>query len=528
MALTRYTINQLTSNSGILGDNVSGDITAQNLRDTVWSLYKDSEDSIIGLSASLSNTTDDLQTQINNISGDNFYTTNSFLSGTELIFNRNDTLSAYSVDLSSLPTPYSNVTFLDAINGNDSSGEMNDFTKPFSTLSQALSEASNMSGLSSTNRSLVYIRRGQYNNVGTKTFIDNVDIYCEPGVVFTGIVQFRTLSPVNSKFLGYSIIETTYTGGYYPVFRIEHESYIDIEFDYIESTQLTFVINIPGFNNQINIKGNYVDTNGLQATGSTLRSFSNINIDLNYFKSMYACFDIRFLRGEINLNVDKIILKAGNIYGYGGNFKQCIVLYNGVSNPTNPGTINVYGDLIVEDDTYYGGLSAAVRYWNSPNQKLKINGDIVAGVCPGVSLSNGSGTYIQDGNISSDRTCIGISGSNKVNIKNSTIIRNTDTFASPFTVVGSSEVYISNSTFYSDFYGNLMNVNSDTCSLYLNNFIAEGFVGLTPSTFINVDINTPTIGLNNVSTNRDYDNNINTSYLINLSVDSNIKVPKFN
>jgi hypothetical protein len=70
--------------------------------------------------------------------------------------------------------------------------------------------------------------------------------------------------------------------------------------------------------------------------------------------------------------------------------------------------------------------------------------------------------------------------------------------------------------------------NSNNAKLYLNNLISEGFIDITGTTgtFINTGVVSPTIGLNNVSTNRDYDTNINTSYLINLNVDPNIIVPK--
>jgi len=44
MALTRYTINQITDSNGILGDNVDGDISAQDLRDAIWTLYNESLD----------------------------------------------------------------------------------------------------------------------------------------------------------------------------------------------------------------------------------------------------------------------------------------------------------------------------------------------------------------------------------------------------------------------------------------------------------------------------------------------------
>lgn len=41
MGLTIYTINEIVGDSGILSDNTSGYISAQNVRDSFWSLYNE-------------------------------------------------------------------------------------------------------------------------------------------------------------------------------------------------------------------------------------------------------------------------------------------------------------------------------------------------------------------------------------------------------------------------------------------------------------------------------------------------------
>jgi hypothetical protein len=144
-------------------------------------------------------------------------------------------------------------------------------------------------------------------------------------------------------------------------------------------------------------------------------------------------------------------------------------------------------------------------------------------------LSSGAGKMVLNGNISGDQTCISTDGLNKLVINNGSVVRKTTTFASPFSVGGSSEVYVNNTYYYSDFFGNMINIESNNAKLYLNNFISEGFIDITGTTgtFINTGVASPTLGLNNVSTNRNYNNSLNTSYLINLTSDSNIKVPNF-
>jgi len=59
------------------------------------------------------------------------------------------------------PVPYSNVCFVDRVNGNDGTGVINILDRPFLTISAARTAAAALTGISSTNRALVYIRRGE-------------------------------------------------------------------------------------------------------------------------------------------------------------------------------------------------------------------------------------------------------------------------------------------------------------------------------------------------------------------------------
>jgi hypothetical protein len=90
---------------------------------------------------------------------------------------------------------YSNVAWVDAINGSDLTGAIGDFTKPFATAAQAVNTA-NSFGFTANNRGLVYVRRGQYSDqIG---LLPNIDFYCEPGTVWIagGFVDTATTGSV--------------------------------------------------------------------------------------------------------------------------------------------------------------------------------------------------------------------------------------------------------------------------------------------------------------------------------------------
>jgi hypothetical protein len=462
----------------------------------------------------------------------NTFTTGATLNGNILQFNRNDLTNAYSVDLSSLSSSVNsgNVIYVDAVNGNNLTGVINNFTRPFSDLWSALNYTDTLTR-TQNNRLLVYVRRGLYTNQGQMTFRDNVDVYCEPGVVFTGTFQLRTQSAVNSNFLGYARFEVSFlsawgTAGH---FDIRHESFINIEFDRGVFTGPCLLANFFGLNNLISIKANYIFSDGFNAGfGMTIRVDVNINVNILKYESTYSLYDFRFIGGVINISNNEGYLLNPNPYGYSGGFKQIFICYNSY---TPKGKINIIGNYFNKvttnpESTATGGF----RFFGSPNVDVYFKGSIDAGdTYPAIVLSDGSGTLTIEGRVVGSRTCVSSFGSNRLFLNNTMLVRRTDAFTSPFSVGGSSEVYVNNSSYYSEFSGNLINMDTSTSKLYLNNVIAEGFVDLTgvTGTFINKGLNNPTIGINNVVTNRDYNQNIISDYLINLTINPNIKTPKF-
>jgi hypothetical protein len=416
---------------------------------------------------------------------------------------------------------YSNVVFVDLVNGNDLTGTINDFTKPFQNIPQAMSAAAALPGISIDNRALVYIRRGNYVSP-VINLQNNVDIYCEPGVVFTGSPNIRDNGVAVSANV-YGSLKIYTTSGTQPPFNITGPSVITFEFDWISSNAAAIQIfpTTPG--GRITIKGNYIYSATIgQGFAITIRNNVNVVMNIaNSIESVHQLFRFRFFSGTAVINCPNINLLAGNVYG--GNWKQ--ILY--IDEVSSTGSIVVNGNMYDKDNTFYPGLAALVRLWTSPAINLTINGDMTSQVNPMLALGGALSKVTYTGKITTTREAIYVDGSTQVNVKNSTIIRTTDTLAGPILVGGSGTLYLNDSTIYSSFTdGNIINIESNNAKLYVKGVIAEG-VGF--NYFINTGVATPTTGVINAASNKPNSPGFVNTYTIagSFIVDSAINTPKF-
>lgn len=318
-----------------------------------------------------------------------------------------------------IPVTYSNVCFVDAINGVDGTGAINIFDKPFLTIGSARTAATGLTGINSANRALVYIRRGQYSNP-VLTLTDNVDFYCESGVVFTGTVLIRDNGvAVNSNVYGSLKIRSS--GTTIPL-AITGGSIVTFEFDSISANSAAFELNCSSASNRLTITGNYIFSNTAgQSFGCTVRGASNAVVTVRHsIEAIHSVIRTRFFTGNLTFNCPSIRLVTGNITG--GNFKDCLY----ISDNSSTGNITINGDLIVADTINYGGNGSAIKYADgAANVKVKINGNINGGVIKGMNCAIGAnGTFQVDGNITSNQFAVWAYGNGKFLFKNSVIFTN--------------------------------------------------------------------------------------------------------
>lgn len=417
-----------------------------------------------------------------------------------------------------------NVIYVDSTNGDDTTGVVNEFTEPFLTLAQALTFSDTLSK-SETERVLIYVRRGTYHDEGQMTFRDNVDIYCEQGVVFTGSFQLRTQFEVNANFTGYAKFDVNYisswgTGAH---FDIRHPSFINIELDSIKSVGPFLFSGINGLDNLITFKANYTYPQGLNAGwGLSIRGDSNVNLNIKKYETFYRCIDLRSITGLVNINVNECYLLQGDPYLYGVAFKQIVIFENsGVVR----GKVYITGNYINKVTSNPSSIATGgFRFWNSPNVDVYFKGSINAGeTFPMIDMSNGSSKLTIEGNFVGKRQIITLAGSTRLHAKNSEISRLDDHSSIPITCGSSAQLYLSNTNIYSERLSNLITLNSSS-RLYANNTLVESIDTSQQLLIVN---STAQFGITNSVVNMTYNSLLTPEYLINFTVEPDLKIAKF-
>ena len=363
---------------------------------------------------------------------------------------------------------YSNTLFVDAINGDDTTAIVGDPNKAYKTITAALLAASGM-GATTTNRVLVYVRRGVFNSVGSEFFVTCVDIYCEPGVFFKGNVTFRDPSPgVNSNFLGYAIFESSSINP----FELNYTSTVNIEFDYMITTGRAFGF-LPGLGETItaNVKGNYIYSSTFgTAYGSTIRG--NTNLTMNISRGIEAVHTVFYVAndhsGTVVINTPNIYLGVGNIYG--GGAKNAIKII--ASLITSDITVNA--NLVNKDTTRYAGAQEGMlTFYGTCRGKFRLNGNIIGG--PQIAL-NGNNTAAGYCTINGDTKSsfdytIWMYGSGLFRFLNGNhVLEDTSVGTAIGAVNGTAEVYFYNCSFYNPITGkDLYVINGASSATYFNN-----------------------------------------------------------
>jgi hypothetical protein len=366
---------------------------------------------------------------------------------------------------------YSNVIFVDPINGNNLTGIAGDVNKPFLTPFAAATAASAIAR-TVNNRVLIWIRKGEYVN-GSFLPYTNMDVYCEPGVVFTGsfsISDINIQEPVNFNIYGYAkwvLSQTTF------LFRWDFASTVYIQGNSIVNLgAISIAINVTSGTSNITYDFNSIESTQTLGNGYAFSWRNNCNGTVNvkdYIKSPHSHHDVRAGHtGTINVNCPNNILTATNIYG--GNFKQIVY----ASNVFSASIININGNLINEGLTYLGGLEGMVLC-QSGTPLITINGNITSPAGIGVN-GRSSEIVVVNGSITAGiYAAYQITGAGESYFNNGTY-RNI-TQSPVFVVSGTKQLFIRNASIYngSDITSGV-DILSNTAKLYMYNCISTRFL----------------------------------------------------
>jgi len=411
---------------------------------------------------------------------------------------------------------YSNVLFVDALSGDDSTAIVGRFDKPFQTRAQAAVIANGLTR-NSTNKVLIHIRNGLYYN--NLNMMDFVDYYCEPGVVFSyGVISDVLYGACTSNLFGYAkLIDTT--------IDVFNGSTCTFEFDTMNNNNHAMRF-ISETESNVIIKCNSIYTTTLgSGFGITLRNACNLTMHVaKSIEAIHSVFRFRLNTGLVIINCPKIYLGAGNIYG--GNYKQAIYC----TDSTSSGTIIVNGDIESRDPVNYGGIGSLVLTYADAHPKITINGNIKGGPIKALDGNTASdGTFEINGNISSDNdfTLWG-HGNGQLLFKNSLISNSGISATSKLMSVNgtaSTIIYFKDCFMYNGrIDSGLIDVNG-TCNLVIDGCLGET-LGTLGETVTSVG-GAPLVRFHNSRFNKA--NNINITDLYSPTgfiLDTNVIVPK--
>lgn len=423
---------------------------------------------------------------------------------------------------------YSTVAWVDKTYGNNTTGELGRFDRPFATYGGALGAINIIHGtLTNVNRALIYFRSGSYGNAGSMNLRSYIDVYCEPGVVFG--VGSRILDSTYSSIDGF--VEARWLGyaSYYnpststsTFFELNGNSEIHAEFDKIDSFSGPIFMGNTG---TAYFKCRKVETKGyFQSGGISVRGSRTVVIDITeQIRSSAATFKIRQFTGNLVVNCPKMICSNENFLG--GNLKQVLL-----TETSSNGTAVFNGDMIQEDDaTYYGGIGAVVTIWSGGGGNYTINGNIYANNSrAGIGQLSTGALVKHNGNIISKRKVAELNVGTTLFNNSSLVNENTYEATTPvISIANSAKAYFQDCLLYNgaDITSGV-DITSLSAQVYFYNCLHSG-IG-TNGWFIFASNVGTTVQIHNTRSNRDLNPNVSdvltpTGFIF----DANLITPNF-
>jgi hypothetical protein len=421
---------------------------------------------------------------------------------------------------------YAKVAYVDRINGDDLTGALGNFGKAYLDPTAAMT-AANAFGFTATYRGLVYLRQGTYS--GTITLLPNIDVYCEPGVVFIsgGFIDSVTTGSVGiygfAKFVNTSI-----------ALIVSYSSTIYMEFDEADqgntsSTSSLGVLEIKpnsAYNCNVIVKCRKIKSYCTNAYAVTIRGKSNVNLTVE--ESIEGPYDPIYLRqsadgtnfsGTLNISCPKIITSDGGWAGNLAAFKSGIKIFR----ITATARITINGNFVNNCAGYYGTGVCAVNASSGTQETVIVNGDINSSFAGGFNVSGTGSKFIFKGSMNVGGYPVLTNGTAELKIMNSAIVTN-DLVGYPTVAIlaGSSKVYFINTNISHSIATNISNANPTS---YVYHYNTQAYCSnVTPGTFAAGGNLGVASSISNVATAGTSTNVFTT---LDLTTDALFKLPTF-
>jgi len=390
------------------------------------------------------------------------------------------------------------IVYVDVNQGNDATGQLNKPNKPYQTIAAAMIGLT-ASSYSSSDRGLVHVRKGNYTT--NVTLVNNVDFYCENGVVFTQN-GFSDASAVNSNVYGNASFIGT-NSNLVPL-TIAYGSTVRFEFDTIDNR--SSIGRVYGTNANVTIFGKQIKTQASAGYGLSIEGSANVTVNVQK-DILAAYYTVRFSDDYSGTSY----VRTPYIYCNGDFGPSGYVVPDNVRalRVGDSVTGNVFIDANLEDlSTTYGGQYQSVVYVGSGN--TVINGNIKSLRSTGVyTTGTNAGNLSINGDVVASREAIlhGNVGM-QIRIRNSRISSDgLGGYTQSIYVGANNFTFIENSTIYNGLTGSDF-IKADDWDSTIGLYNVSAYSPGTFGSFITTSFADYTIGFSNVRSNKDNHDNI--------------------
>ena len=387
------------------------------------------------------------------------------------------------------------VVYVDPVKGSDVTGQINKPNLPYQTIAAAMIVIM-ASSYSSTNKGLVHLRKGNYTVIAPLN--NNIDYFCEPGVVFTSGGFYDINGAATSNVYGYaSFISFDQVA---PALRVSNASTINFYFDTIDVVQAA--ANIAGGN--VTMYGRYIKSQC--STLYAIRLAGSANFDLRINKGILGAYDVIKVEDSYSgiTYIETPYIRSQAEIASGGILSNTVHAIRVGSSVT--GNITAKCEVADVSLSTLGNNAAVIAF----SGNLTIRGDVKGGKSYGLYLGNGgSGKITIDGDVTSDREAIyDVSDNIELKIENSLIkSEGLGTFTQSVYIGAKGSIYINNSTIYNGLANSsILKAESEESSIYIYNSLAyspgqNGYlISCTFSDYV--------LGMHNLRSNKDNADNI--------------------
>lgn len=398
--------------------------------------------------------------------------------------------------------------YVDPAKGNDVTALVDRVDKPFASVEKAMYGLTSSYSFSSSDTGLIYLKKGLYTSI--VYLQNNINVYCEPDVIFSQNGFTDINGAVNSSIFGYARFAGT-NPNLVPL-DVTNSSNIVFNFSGIDNQNVVLkVTNTTGTSN-VNLNGDYIRCkSGFSKTiliGSNNGDVDvSSNVNINVTERIVGSYNTISVSNKFmgTLEVNSPFIECDSDLNANGPSAD---LQHVLSVKSASASVIINGNLLESSSINAGGLNSTV-YVNGGT--VSIVGNILGGECPGIYLDGTSyGCVSVSGDvISKKEAIINESGNIKLKVRDS-LIKTDGLGTSPYAIninaASMSSIYLHNTKIYNTLENSGVILIAATESR-LGIYNSIGYSPGTSGKFIYC-AGTASVGIHNTRSNKDNSDNV--------------------